>query len=213
MRPRFPKLRELGEAIRAIVQGPFTGKGTSLRGVSPFPGVRYKIEFDQDKCIFCGACVRVCPANARAIIDVPEMAIRRNIHYQDSCIYCGQCVRYCTTQDAIRHTPVFDLASLRSDGFANEIQGELVFCEICAGVVAPKKQLLWIAHKAGALVSANPNLYLTLYRELGILETLRPCSPSLTERQSHPGPFRSDSLRILCPDCRRRVSLRESWGE
>ena len=98
------------------------------------------------------------------------MGVRRNIHYQDSCIYCGQCVNYCTTREGIKHTQQYELSSLTQDGYANEIQGELVFCEICGEVVAPKKQLLWIAHKVGALVSANPNLYLTLYRELGLTE-------------------------------------------
>jgi len=201
---RKPKLRELAEAIRAVFQGPFTIKFPKQPSVPP-SNVRYKIEFNEEKCICCGACVQVCPANARAIIDDKEMGVRRNIHYQDSCVYCGQCVNYCTTREGIKHTQQYELSSLTQDGYANEIQGELVFCEICGGVIAPKKQLLWIAHKVGALVSANPNLYLTLYRELGLTED--------TAQRGETGPFRSDSLRLLCPTCRRETYLKETWGE
>jgi formate hydrogenlyase subunit 6/NADH:ubiquinone oxidoreductase subunit I len=134
---RKPKLRELREAIRAVIAGPFTTKFPKEPSIPP-PNVRYKIEFNPDKCILCGACVQVCPANARAIVDVPDMAIRRNIHYQDACVYCGQCVRYCTTREGIRHTGEYELSQLTNDKFVNEIQGELVFCAQAASLDCPQ---------------------------------------------------------------------------
>ncbi|MCD6279224.1 4Fe-4S binding protein [Candidatus Micrarchaeota archaeon] len=47
------------------------------------------VKIDKDKCIFCGACVGVCPV----------MALRLNndrIEWDaDKCIYCGNCEKIC----------------------------------------------------------------------------------------------------------------------
>jgi hypothetical protein len=55
------------------------------------------------------------------------------------------------------------------------------------------------------MASANPNLYLTLYRDLGLIAD--------TAQRGERGPFRSDHVRILCPTCRRETYLKEVWGE
>lgn len=125
---RKPKLRELGEAIRAIFLGPYTSKFPFKPSV-PEHRFRGKIEFDFDKCILCGACVEVCPANARAQEDDLIKRMRREIHYQERCIYCGQCVGYCTTKQGISHTLEYDLAQIENKGFENVIEKELILCQ------------------------------------------------------------------------------------
>ncbi|MEO0132371.1 MAG: 4Fe-4S binding protein [candidate division WOR-3 bacterium] len=200
---RKPKLRELGEAIRALFKGPYTLKFPKVPSIPP-QGFRGVIVFNQEKCIGCGACVEVCPANARAIQDDLEQKVRKVIHYQERCIYCGQCVNYCPTQEGIKHTQEYDLARLTKDGYTNIIEKELVLCELCGNVVAPKAQLLWIARKLGELAFANPTLFLTVYYSRTAagfpLEDLRNT------------PYRAEHQRILCPDCRRKVYLNEVWG-
>lgn len=199
---RKPKLRELGEAIRALIFGPFTHK-FPFKPSPAQPRFRGKIEFDFDKCICCGACVEVCPANARAQEDDPVKKIRREIHYQERCIYCGQCVAYCTTKQGIQHTLEYDLAQIKNEGYDNAIEKELILCEKCGEVITTRAHLLWIAKRVGELAYANPNLFLVLSKEYG--EDAMPA-------QQDTAPYRSEHLRFLCPECRRTVYLKEIWG-
>ncbi len=199
---RKPKLRELGEAIRAIFLGPFTSK-FPFKPSPAAPTFRGKIEFDFDNCILCGACVEVCPANARAQQDNVLKRIRREIHYQERCIYCGQCVAYCTTKEGIKHTQEYDLAQIKNEGYDNAIEKELILCERCGMVITTRAHLLWIAKKVGELAYANPNLFLVLSQEYG--EGVMPKSADMP-------PYRSEHLRFLCPACRRTVYLKEIWG-
>lgn len=199
---RKPKLRELGEAIRAIFLGPYTSKFPFKPSV-PAPRFRGKIEFDLDKCVLCGACVEVCPANARAQEDDLIKRVRREIHYQERCIYCGQCVAYCTTKQGISHTLEYDLSQIKNEGYDNVIEKELILCEKCGEVITTRAHLLWIAKRVGELAYANPNLFLVLSQEYG--EDAMPKSTEIP-------PYRSEHLRFLCPACRRAVYLKEIWG-
>ncbi len=199
---RKPKLRELGEAIRALFLGPFTSRFPHAPSPAA-PNFRGKIEFDFEKCIMCGACVEVCPANARALADDVEKRLRKNIHYQEKCVYCGQCVTYCTTKEGIRHTQEYDLAQVTTEGYENAIEKELVLCEICGGVITARDHLRWIAHRVGELAYANPTLSLVLAQDL---------SDESVPSRGNTGAYRSDQQRFLCPACRRSVYLNEVWG-
>lgn len=199
---RKPKLRELGEAIRAIFLGPYTSK-FPYKPSPAAPTFRGKIEFNFDKCILCGACVEVCPAKARAQVDDKAKRVRREIHYQQRCIYCGQCVAYCTTKQGIAHTQEYDLAQIKNEGYDSYIEKELILCERCGEVITTRAHLLWIAKRVGELAYSNPSLFLVLSQEYG--EAAIPKSADIP-------PYRSEHLRFLCPSCRRTVYLNEVWG-
>lgn len=198
---RKPKLRELGEAIKAFFKGPYTIKFPK-EPAEVFPNYRGRIVFNEEKCVGCGACVEVCPAKARAMEDGKDRRIRKVIHYQEKCIYCGQCVRYCITQEGIRHTPDFELSSLKKDGYENYIEKELVLCELCGEVIGTKDHLLWIYKKVGEAAYQNPTLFLTHQKGLGLIREEVPKSL----------PYRSGHLHVLCSECRRKVYLQEIWG-
>ncbi len=204
MRIPLPKLRELAEALRAVFGGPFTTKFPA-KVDSVHENFRGILKFHEDKCICCGACSNVCPSNAREIVADRERGVMRNIHHAERCIYCGQCVRYCPTE-AIYHTTEFDLSSVeRTEEWQTEVEKELSFCEDCGEPFATKAQLLHIAHKAGDLVNANPTLFLALYEDR---ELASPAEPG----KGGELPYRSGTMRILCPECRRKVYLHEEWG-
>uniref|UniRef100_A0A7C6AA56 Uncharacterized protein n=1 Tax=candidate division WOR-3 bacterium TaxID=2052148 RepID=A0A7C6AA56_UNCW3 len=63
-----------------------------------------------------------------------------------------------------------------------------------------------MAKRLGEMAFANPTLYLTLYEDLGIINL------KTMAKRGKISPYRSDSVRILCPDCRRRTYLNEVWG-
>ncbi|MBN2620441.1 4Fe-4S dicluster domain-containing protein [candidate division WOR-3 bacterium] len=199
---RKPKLRELGEAIKAIFLGPYTSK-FPFKPSPAAPTFRGKIEFNVDKCVLCGACVEVCPAKARAQVDDKVKRIRREIHFQERCIYCGQCVAYCTTKQGIAHTQEYDLAQIKNEGYDNAIEKELILCERCGEVITTRAHLLWIAKRVGELAYSNPNLFLVLSQEYG-----EEAIPKSVDRP----PYRSEHLRFLCSSCRRSVYLNEVWG-
>lgn len=203
MRVPLPKLRELAEAVRAIVKGPFTTKFPK-KVDSVHPNFRGILKFREENCLCCGACVQVCPTNAREIVVDEDKGVKRNIHHAERCIYCAQCV-LCCPNDAIYHTPEFDLSRTERGDWETSLEKELVHCEMCGEPFATRAHLLWIAQRVGELVSANPTLFLTLYQEMGVVAPL----PS---GQGGMLPYRSGIMRILCPDCRRKVYMSEEWG-
>jgi hydrogenase-4 component H len=204
MRIPLPKLRELVEAVRAVVKGPFTTKFPA-KVDSVHPNFRGILKFDSENCICCGACTRVCPPRAREIALDRDKGVIRNVHHAERCIYCGQCVLYCTTREGIKHTPEFDTSRTeRASDWETSVEKEAAVCEVCGEPFAAKAHLLWIAHKVGDLANSNPTLFLSLYQELG---TAEPRSP-----RGEPAPYRSDTVRVLCPECRRKVYLTEQWG-
>ena len=59
----LPKLRELREAIKALIKGPYTANFPQEPHV-PYPSFRGLPKFNQDRCVGCLACEQVCPVAA-----------------------------------------------------------------------------------------------------------------------------------------------------
>jgi formate hydrogenlyase subunit 6/NADH:ubiquinone oxidoreductase subunit I len=200
---RLPKLRELKEAVTAVVSPRFTTRFPAEPCVVP-ERYRGKPEFDLDTCIGCGACVNVCPSQALTQIDVPDAdpPVRKITLRYDTCIFCGNCRDNCTTEKGIELSNQWDLAGLDRTAMTETHEYELQSCEKCGALIGTKKHLVWLYEKLGPLAYANPSLLLAKNEELlkgasevkevGVSEEVRT----------------SDFMRILCPKCKCELNIR-----
>ena len=108
---RKPKLRELKEAITALLKGPYTSKFPYAPAVVP-EHFRGTPTYVPDECVGCGACGQVCPAGAITIVDEYRedkgRMVRRIERNWGNCIFCSQCFEYCITDEGIKLDKDFD---------------------------------------------------------------------------------------------------------
>ncbi|HIE44005.1 MAG TPA: 4Fe-4S dicluster domain-containing protein [Candidatus Omnitrophica bacterium] len=200
---KYPKLRELKEAITALIKGPYTSKFPK-EPHTPHPNFRGQPKFNEEKCVGCLACEEVCPANAIAHKDNTEDTSnpkRIMIHYTDTCIFCGQCEAACIAEgEGIKLSNDWELSFFdRKNESYETIEKDLQLCEICGSPIACKDHLRWISERIGELSYSNPTLYLSRLKSLGIVD--ENIISALKDQ------WRSDRVKILCARCRRETTL------
>ena len=199
---RWPKLRELKEAVTAVFSPRFTTRFPAEPCIVP-EGYRGKPEFDLDTCIGCGACVNVCPTpNCLTAVDDLEAdpPVRRITHLPYACIFCGNCQDNCTTETGIKLSSEWDLATLDKESTAETHEFELQLCEKCGATIGAKKHLIWLYEKLGPLAYTNPSLLLAKSGELST-------KPLDSQQQPEKDIQTSDFMRILCPKCKRELNI------
>ncbi|MBF0511006.1 MAG: 4Fe-4S dicluster domain-containing protein [Candidatus Omnitrophica bacterium] len=197
----LPKLREIKEAIKALLVGPYTSKFPK-EGHQPHPNFRGQPKFNEQKCVGCLACEEVCPVKAIAHedkIDSKESK-RVMIHYTDTCIFCGQCEAACIADHlGIKLSNDWELSFFERKNAYETIEKEIQLCEVCGKMLACTDHLKWIAQKIGELSYSNPSLYLSRLKALGLIDD------NLVAPLKDQG--RSDRTKILCAKCRRSTTL------
>ncbi len=204
----LPKLRELKEAIIALVRGPYTTKFPA-EPASIVDEYRGAPEYQEDGCVACGGCENVCPAGAIETIDVEavDRPFRRMVRHFDECIFCGQCVELCTTGDGIEYSKRYDLSTDKREEQTSEVEKELCFCACCNSIISAYEHIVWVAKKLGHKAYSNPTLYLTKLAELQLIDRQEISSKIRDEID------RDRRMGILCPACRRDASLFEAHHE
>jgi formate hydrogenlyase subunit 6/NADH:ubiquinone oxidoreductase subunit I len=203
---RKPKLRELKEAVTALVRGPYTHKFPKAPA-DVTERYRGKPKYHADDCVVCGACGEVCPPGAIETIEERRedgSAVRRMVLHYDICIFCGQCQRACITGKGIIQSQEFDLALFDHHQAVETVEDELLTCQVCGGFITTRKHAQWIAKRLGPIGYANPNLILVAHQEMGLVGPLDPRIPRPLKR--------SDTMQLLCPSCRRRLIQTDEWG-
>ena len=200
---KLPKVRELIEAIKALIKGPYTSKFPKEAHV-PHPNFRGRPKWNEAKCVGCLACEAVCPAEAIAhkdTVDGADGAKRTMIHYADACIFCGQCEAACIgDHEGIKQSNEWELSFFdRKHESEETIDKALELCEICSSPIACKDHLKWIAERIGELTYSSPTLYLSRLKGLGIIDE------NIISALKDKG--RSDRVKILCARCRRDTTL------
>jgi hydrogenase-4 component H len=194
---RLPKLRELKEAVTALVCGPYTANFPAEP--TPLPETfRGAPRFDEEKCVGCGACFNVCPPGAIEMTDDADSATRRITICLDRCIFCGQCEANCLTEEGVAQTSEYDLSTTDRSTLREEVEKALVLCEACGEPIGARDHLLWVAERLGPLAFANPTLLLSALQDMDLADKEPPPSHELR---------RGDKLRVLCPRCRHETSL------
>ncbi|MFH1996452.1 MAG: 4Fe-4S dicluster domain-containing protein [Candidatus Omnitrophota bacterium] len=203
---RYPKLRELKEAIKSLFSKPYTTKYPFEPHI-PHKKFRGKPEYSKDGCICCMGCKEVCPSGA---IEVEERTVdgktaRKMVLHLDVCIFCGQCQALCTTRDddppGIKLTNEFDLAGfVRAELISPSEERELALCEVCGEPLTTKAHLEWIAKKLGPLAYSNPTLFLSTLQSMGLSDSVFQAAKDLK---------RSDRMKILCAKHRREATLEQ----
>jgi hydrogenase-4 component H len=192
--------RILKEVIRSVFRGPYTTKFPYLPHKPP-ESFRGKPELKEEDCVGCGACCEVCPTGAVSYQDLidKDRGVRKLVLKLDMCIFCGQCQANCITEKGIILTNEFDLATTgRREELKQEIEKELVLCEVCKKPIACRDHIKWSIQKLGPLYVSNTSLITFQQKTIAIVEDL---SKQGTEI------LRSDRFRILCPRCRREAVL------
>lgn len=195
---RKPKLRELGEAIKALIKGPYTSKFPAEMPEIP-DGFRGAPEFSEPDCVGCKACAEVCPARAIEAVDDRENGVRRFVLRYDLCIFCGTCEGSCITGKGVRLSKKWNLVTTDRSALRTSVEKALVLCEHCGEVIGAFDHLVWVAERLGPLAYSNPGLMLAKLRELEV-------DKPVPRRKDRPT-VRADRIQITCPRCRQVMAL------
>ncbi len=199
---KYPKLRELKEAVISLVTPAYTSKFPAGEHV-PFKDFRGKPVVDNTNCVGCETCANVCPPLAITFTDDTERKIRTIKRDYGKCIFCGQCQEHCITGKGVKLSDtIYDLAVFDRANNVEYQEKELLVCESCGAVITTVEHLGFMHRKLGPKAFSSVLNLNVLNRKLKLAEE-QDLSAEIGEKLQ-----RKDMFNIICPNCLRQVTVK-----
>lgn len=199
---RYPKLRELKEAVVSLFTPAYTS-GFPFEPHVPFEKFRGKPVVDNENCVGCETCSNVCPPKAITFSDDREKGLRVIRRDYGKCIFCGQCQDHCITGKGVKLSDkIFDMAVFERDKVVEYQEKELLICQNCHAVITTREHILYMHKKLGPRAFASILNLNILNRKLMLAED-KDVNVEISD-----GLKRKDMFNIICPNCLRQVLVK-----
>ncbi|MBN2348738.1 MAG: 4Fe-4S dicluster domain-containing protein [Bacteroidales bacterium] len=199
---RYPKIREVGEAVVSLFSPAYTTKFPK-KPHTPSENYRGKPVVDNEHCVGCETCTNVCPSGVIKFTDNKEKKIRKIERNYGLCIFCGQCQEHCITGKGIKLSDtIYDLATFNRKELIETQEKELLICQSCGAVITTKEHMVYLHKKLGSIAYSS-------ILNLNILnEKLKLAQQKDVQVEVVDGLKRKDMFNIICPNCLRKVLVK-----
>jgi formate hydrogenlyase subunit 6/NADH:ubiquinone oxidoreductase subunit I len=199
---RYPKVREIKEALVSLVSPAYTSRFPVEPHV-PFEKFRGKPVVDNDNCVGCETCANVCPPHAITFNDDKEKGVRTIIRDYGRCIFCGQCQDHCITQKGVKLSDtIYDMAVFDRAKNIEYQEKELLICENCKAVITTKEHLHFMHRKLGPKAFSSI-LNINMLNQKLLLAEGQDIHVEIKDNLK-----RKDMFNIICPNCLRQVLVK-----